>query len=140
MVGYLDAFAADPVLTRLVEKDRVPWYNKPNLRALYALMIPVCMGVEWTSGFDSAMMNGIQTVEDWNIFFNTPGGPRLGFMIASYALGGILVMPLVPFVGDRWGRRMSIIIGSLVMVVGAIIQAAAQNCECPYLYSPFTGY
>lgn len=134
MVSFTDVFASDPVLTRLVEKDRVPWYNKPNLRALYALMVPVCMGVEWTSGFDSAMMNGIQTVPNWDAFFNKPSSARLGFMIASYALGGILVMPIVPFVGDRWGRRISIIFGSLVMVVGAIIQAAAQNCECFPLY------
>lgn len=102
-------------------------------------MVPVCMGVEWTSGFDSAMMNGMQTVKNWTVFFNSPSSAKLGFMIASYALGGILVMPLVPFVGDRWGRRTSIIFGSLVMVVGAIIQAAALNCECFYLYSSLAG-
>lgn len=41
-------------------------YNKPNLRNLYLVMIPACLGVEWTSGFDSSMMNGIQTIKFWN--------------------------------------------------------------------------
>lgn len=29
-------------------------------------MIPACLGVEWTSGFDSSMMNGIQTIKYWD--------------------------------------------------------------------------
>lgn len=43
--------AADPVVTRYVEQDKVAWYNKPNLRALYFLLLPTCMGVEMTSGY-----------------------------------------------------------------------------------------
>jgi hypothetical protein len=32
----------DPVLTRLVEEDKVPWYRKRNLRLLYLLLYPTC--------------------------------------------------------------------------------------------------
>lgn len=32
---------------------------------MYFVMVPSCLGVEWTSGFDSSMMNGIQTIENW---------------------------------------------------------------------------
>jgi hypothetical protein len=28
----------DPVLTRIVEEDKVPWYKKPNLRYLYFMV------------------------------------------------------------------------------------------------------
>jgi hypothetical protein len=78
--------AADPVVTRYVEQDKVPWYSKPNLRTLYFLLLPTCMGVEMTSGyvamywplalwpltfcrfyrFDSSMMNGLQGVAYWD--------------------------------------------------------------------------
>lgn len=27
--------AADPIITRISEEDKVPWYKKPNLRYLY---------------------------------------------------------------------------------------------------------
>lgn len=30
----------DPVLTRIVETDRIPWYKKPNLRYLYLMASP----------------------------------------------------------------------------------------------------
>lgn len=31
----------DPVVTRLVEEDKVKWYKKKNLRYLYFLLFPV---------------------------------------------------------------------------------------------------
>ena len=50
----------DPILTRIVAEDKVPWYKKPNLRILYFLLLPTCMGIEITSGFDSQMINALQ--------------------------------------------------------------------------------
>lgn len=56
---------ADPVLTRVVELDTVPWYKKKNLRKLYALLLPTCIGIEMTSGFDSQMINTVQIAPTW---------------------------------------------------------------------------
>lgn len=55
----------DPILTRMVEEDKVKWYRKPNLRLLYLLLYPTCMGIEITSGFDSQMINGLQLITAW---------------------------------------------------------------------------
>jgi hypothetical protein len=60
-----DIPAATALVTELARLDARPWYQKPNLRTLYFLMFPACMGVEYTSGFDSSMMNGIQTIDPW---------------------------------------------------------------------------
>jgi len=57
--------ASDPILTRMVEEDKVPWYSKPNLRYLYLMLFPTCMGIELTSGFDSQMINALQIVPAW---------------------------------------------------------------------------
>lgn len=57
--------AADPVLTRIVQQDRTPWYRKTNLRVLYALLLPCCIGIEMTSGFDSQMINTVQISPAW---------------------------------------------------------------------------
>lgn len=56
---------ADPVLTRIVEQDLKPWYRKKNLRKLYALLLPTCIGIEMTSGFDSQMINTVQIAPAW---------------------------------------------------------------------------
>lgn len=57
--------AADPLIQQIADKDLVPWYNKPNLRYLYLMLFPTCMGIELTSGFDSQMINALQIVPAW---------------------------------------------------------------------------
>ncbi|QRD07141.1 hypothetical protein JI435_308340 [Parastagonospora nodorum SN15] len=113
---------ADPVLTRIVEQDQVPWYRKRNLRRLYMLLLPTCIGIEITSGFDSQMINAVQISPQWQLYFNNPKGALLGIISASYNLGAILALPLVPYVNDRFGRRWSIFLGSWIMVIGSLIQ------------------
>ncbi|KAI0690854.1 hexose transporter [Cytidiella melzeri] len=114
-------------MARMLAEDRVPWYQKRNLRMLYLVMFPTCIGIEMTSGFDSSMMNGLQAVDSWVSFFHNPDSSILGLMSAIYSLGSIVSLPFVPFVSDRLGRRMAILFGSAIMVVGAVLQMAAQN-------------
>jgi MFS family permease len=106
------AGAADPVLTHAVENDLVPWYKKPNLRHLYFLLFPTCMGIEITSGFDSQMINAVQIVDSWKEFFNHPTGALQGIIGSMYSLGAICSLPFVPIINDRLGRRWAIFIGS----------------------------
>ncbi|TFK23547.1 hexose transporter [Coprinopsis marcescibilis] len=123
------------IVSRLVEQDQIPWYQKPNLRMLYFIFIPTCLGVEMTSGqvdsvnfyFDSSMMNGLQAVGSWDLYFNKPRKAELGLMSAIYSLGAIVAVPFVPYVTDRFGRRFAILLGSIIMVLGAALQTAAQN-------------
>ena len=61
----MTATASDPVLTRLVQQDTVPWWRKRNLRMLYLLLLPTCIGIEITSGFDSQMINTVQISDYW---------------------------------------------------------------------------
>lgn len=56
---------ADPIVQRIADEDRVPWYKKPNLRYLYIMLFPSCMSIELTSGFDAQMINALQIVPAW---------------------------------------------------------------------------
>ncbi|EPQ58903.1 general substrate transporter [Gloeophyllum trabeum ATCC 11539] len=119
--------SAVPLVTRLAKQDKVPWYEKPNLRRLYFVLFPTCLGVEMTSGFDSSMMNGLQAVGTWNNFYNHPRSTMLGLMSALYSLGAVAALPFTPTISDRLGRRRSIVFGSVFMLIGAILQTASQN-------------
>jgi hypothetical protein len=58
---------SDPIVTRMIEQDTVPWYKKPNLRVMYFYLFVCCMGVEITSGFDSQLINTLQFSTPFNI-------------------------------------------------------------------------
>ncbi|KAI9050009.1 hypothetical protein LZ554_006154 [Drepanopeziza brunnea f. sp. 'monogermtubi'] len=138
------AHEGDPVVTRLVAEDKVSWYRKKNLRNLYLLLFPTCMGIEITSGFDSQLINALQGIEPWKQYFGTCvievvdgegeatssctfTASIAGIIAASYALGAICALPFVPTFNQWFGRRWSIFFGSAVSIVGAIIQGLAKN-------------
>ncbi|KAJ8519680.1 hypothetical protein ONZ45_g3403 [Pleurotus djamor] len=122
-----EAVAESSEANRLIDPNTTPWYKRPNLRLLYFLLIPTCIGVEMTSGFDSSMMNGLQAVDSWDTFYHSPRSTLLGLMSAMYSLGAIAALPFVPWVADTLGRRWAIILGSIIMIIGAVIQTASQN-------------
>jgi MFS family permease len=150
---------SDPMLTRLLEDDRTPWYRKRNLRSLYLVLFPAAMGIEITSGFDSQIINTVQIVPSWNkckaalslsnrnviltdgwLDFGSPTGnikngvpeyaidPALkGFLGAAYSLGAICALPFIPWVNQRFGRRWTIFIGSIISLIGALIQGFSNG-------------
>lgn len=61
--------------------------------------------------------------------FNDPQGALKGIIAAAYSLGAILSLPLIPIVNDRFGRRWSIFGGSIIMVIGALIQGFSVHGE-----------
>ncbi|KAL1959500.1 hypothetical protein VTO42DRAFT_1945 [Malbranchea cinnamomea] len=128
---------SDPIVTRMIAEDKVPWYKKPNLRYLYFFLFTCCMGVEMTSGFDSQLINTLQFSPEFNKYFgegytDEDGNPDirpalLGFISSCYQLGSIIGVPIAPWFNQRFGRRWSIMTGSLIMVVGALLQGFAQH-------------
>ncbi|KXN88986.1 Lactose permease [Leucoagaricus sp. SymC.cos] len=119
--------SVDALVSQLAAQDKTPWYKKPNLRIMYLVFLPTCLGVEMTSGFDASMMNGLQAVDSWDTFFHSPRSTLLGLMSAMYSLGAIVCLPFVPLVTDGLGRRRAIFLGSVIMIIGAIIQTCARN-------------
>ncbi|KAF1846445.1 major myo-inositol transporter iolT [Cucurbitaria berberidis CBS 394.84] len=128
---------SDPIITRMVADDKVPWYKKRNLRLMYLYLFCCCMGVEITSGFDSQLIGTLQFSEPFNKFFGKGYRDKnkklsiepsvIGFMSSCYQLGSILAVPIAPWLNQKYGRRFSIMLGSAIMVVGAILQGFAQH-------------
>ncbi|KAG4034490.1 hypothetical protein MFRU_003g04510 [Monilinia fructicola] len=152
-MGLVDlGHEGDPVLTKIVDKDKVAWYQKRNLRILYFVLYPTCMGIEMTSGFDSQMINGLQFIPSWNKYFGVAtidGAGKstyalkaelLGIVAAAYSLGAILSIPFVPVIAQRFGRRWSIMFGSAVMVVGSFLQGFSVNVAMYIIARMFLGF
>lgn len=123
------AVIEEGIIQQLIKNDHVKWWNKPNLRSLYFLLVPFCLFIESTSGFDSSMMNGMQALKYWQDFFGHPVGGQLGLLVACYNLGALTSIPFVAILSDHVGRRWSIIFGSVVMIIGSIMQGFSKNCK-----------
>ncbi|KAF7586128.1 hypothetical protein BBP40_009424 [Aspergillus hancockii] len=80
-----------------------------------------------TNGYDGSMMNGLQTLHPWQDYFNHPDGSLLGILNAIMSLGSLVALPVVPYTADLLGRRMGILIGCLIMILGVVLQSVSAN-------------
>ncbi|KAI1335644.1 sugar transporter [Xylariaceae sp. FL0016] len=108
------------------EFERVSWTKEPGLRKLYFYAFILCVASA-TTGYDGSFLNAVQVFPTWKEYFGHPEGSRLGLLVALYQIGSIASIPLVPILADKFGRKLPIIIGCVIMIVGAIIQGTAQN-------------
>ncbi|KAK4140307.1 general substrate transporter [Dichotomopilus funicola] len=108
------------------EFERVQWTKDPGLRKLYFYAFVLCVASA-TTGYDGMFFGSVQNFDTWNHYFGTPKGSTLGLLGALYQIGSLVSIPFVPFFADRFGRKWPIAAGCVLMVVGAVLQAACQN-------------
>lgn len=108
------------------------WIFYPHLRMLnFFLVAPILAQV--VSGFDTSLLNGMQSLDSWVEYFGTPTGTRLGTMTNGVTIGVLISVPFVSYLSDYLGRRWSLILGCVISIIGAILQASAHG------YSQFVG-
>lgn len=77
--------------------------------------------------YDGSMMNGLQTLVPWQDHFDHPKGSKIGILNAIMAVGSITAIPFVPYAADLLGRRMGILVGCIIMLVGVVLQSISAG-------------
>ncbi|KAI0596648.1 sugar transporter [Biscogniauxia sp. FL1348] len=108
--------------------ETVDWKRDPGLRKLYFYAFVLCIASA-TTGYDGSFFNSVQVFKTWQAYFGNPQGSRLGLLAALYQIGSLASIPLVPVLADNLGRKVPIIIGCVIMIVGAVIQGTAQSLD-----------
>ncbi|KAL3471150.1 general substrate transporter [Aspergillus californicus] len=80
-------------------------------------------------GYDSGIITSTISLETFKEYFNSPNGTVTGGIVSSFQ-GGAILGTMVNMVAADWlGRKMSILAGSVVSVIGCAIQTGAINIE-----------
>ncbi|CAK1356963.1 unnamed protein product [Cercospora beticola] len=83
-------------------------------------------------GYDQGVMSGIITEPMFLEVFpqmepNNKSGAIQALVVAIYEVGCLLGSMMIVAVGDRLGRRRSVLIGTVIMLIGTAIQASATT-------------
>lgn len=114
------------LLKDMIPSGRKSWYRDTTLLKLNTLLLCALL-TQTASGFDASCINGLQSLPQWQQFFGEPTGTRLGAMTFG-PTGGILISVVISSqLCDIFGRRWPICGGSLIIILGAIVQATSVN-------------
>ncbi|PSK55281.1 High-affinity glucose transporter [Elsinoe australis] len=108
------------------EFPKVTWYKDPGMRRNYIVLMFVVL-TSATNGYDGSMVNGLQALDVWQEYFNHPSGSLLGLFSCIMAVGSLCALPVTPYIADGLGRRMGILIGCIIMMVGVVLQSISIN-------------
>lgn len=103
-----------------------PWWRDSGLLKLNLLLFFPLLS-EYTQGYDASIINNVQQLSRWQSDFHHPHGQILGLMGASYWVGNIVGVVLISFLSDRLGRRISLISGAVLCILGTGIATGAVN-------------
>ncbi|KAH8588231.1 general substrate transporter [Bisporella sp. PMI_857] len=118
--------AVGPELAAHLPQNPKPWYQTRHLLLLNLILLVPLLSSS-TIGFDGAMMNGLQTVKQWRIYFGQPTASILGVMNAIYPIGKLMGLFPATWLSDRFGRRSSMWVGFILLLVGAGLQGGSVN-------------
>ncbi|SOV07651.1 probable sugar transporter [Ustilago sp. UG-2017a] len=78
-------------------------------------------------GYDNGVMGGLVGLGEFNKSFNNPDANTIGNIVSLYEIGCFIGALSTFIVGDFLGRRRTILLSAVVMIAGAIIQAASST-------------
>ena len=82
--------------------------------------------ISQTGGYDGSMMNGLNILPSYtNYFVLSPA--TTGLNTASIFIGGFFGPLVSGIISDHLGRRPAILWGSVITLIGVLLQTAAQD-------------
>ncbi|KAL4733955.1 general substrate transporter [Aspergillus similis] len=102
-----------------------PWWS-PQLRRLTFCILSLIF-FSSSNGFDGSLVNGLQSLDSWMDFMGQPSGTWLGLINAVYSLGALVSTIFAAWCSNRFGRKLCVWIGIVLILAGSILGAAAPN-------------
>jgi MFS family permease len=73
-------------------------------------------------------MGSLNAMDEYQRSFGLDGaGPSTGLIFIIYSFGSLAALPFSGFLSDTWGRRLTIFVGCVIILLGTGIQTAAST-------------
>ncbi|KAI1271845.1 hexose transporter [Xylaria sp. FL0933] len=121
-----DSQIVGEALAQVLPKTDRYWFQQPHLLKLNLLLLVPLLSSS-VAGYDGSLMNGLQSLEQWQSYFGNPRGATLGLVNAAQSIGSVLALPFVGVLTDKYGRKSPLFAGLIIIVVATIVQATSYT-------------
>jgi MFS family permease len=110
-------------------------------KVLVGLITLTCSVGFMLFGYDQGVLSGLIGADNqFGADFNHPNPTTQGLIVSVYQLGNVGGSIVIFLFGDALGRKKSILLSSIVMLIGAILQTASVNRGMMYAARVITGF
>ncbi|KAF2810998.1 uncharacterized protein BDZ99DRAFT_475856 [Mytilinidion resinicola] len=106
---------------------RAPYYFHGD--ALHTAISVAAGTVMCLFGYEQGVFGGIMVGRPFLAYFHEPSPGLLGFVTSVYDLGCFGGAVVSSFVGERLGRRWMLLVFTVIMTAGIVVQTLAQNMQ-----------
>lgn len=78
-------------------------------------------------GYEQGVCSGILTFVTFQKYFNNPDATHIGLVISILEIGAMISSLLVAKFADKFGRKRTILLGTLIFMIGGTLQSFAVN-------------
>ncbi|KAF5235031.1 hypothetical protein FANTH_11870 [Fusarium anthophilum] len=78
-------------------------------------------------GYDNGLMGGLVNTTAFKDTFDSPDSDMIGVIVAIYEIGCFFGAVFSSIWGEKLGRRRSVFIGCVFLIIGAVLQAASYT-------------
>lgn len=104
-----------------------PWH--PRMILLYLFCVVGFLN-STMNGYDGSLMNALLANDKFKEFFGASNvGIKAGILSGMYQIGGVVALPFVGPCIDTWGRRVGMLIGGSIIILGTIISGTTSLNE-----------
>jgi MFS family permease len=82
-----------------------------------------------TTGFDGTVMSSVNSMTQYQTFFGLDSNDTsgTGIVFGMNTLGGVVAFFPAAYLPDKVGRRWTMFIGNVILIIGALVNAFATN-------------
>ncbi|CAH00184.1 uncharacterized protein KLLA0_D00374g [Kluyveromyces lactis] len=99
-----------------------PFYKVPYLRTLSLFVVGLSLS-STNLGYDGSLLNGLYAMPDYLNAMGNPNGAELGVISNGMVFGMLILFQLAPYIIDKYGRKVGMYVGNVLICIGVLIQA-----------------
>ncbi|CAJ2505361.1 Uu.00g127550.m01.CDS01 [Anthostomella pinea] len=102
-----------------------PW-SKTSLHLYFAIFTAFLCAC--ANGYDGSLLTGVVAMPHFQDTFKCgTTGPTVSLMFSLYTVGAMVGSPFAAMLSDRWGRRIAMFWGAVVIIVGVVIISTSST-------------
>jgi len=107
-------------------KEPPATFSRRSITLYLACLVGFCAAT--SNGFDGSLFNSLLENDNFKSYFHVENvGIFTGIVSSMYQIGGVVAIPFVGPCLDTWGRKVGMIIGAVLIVLGTIIQGTTSH-------------